>query len=193
MPAKQKHNGQRHRIDKRLQRTTVQLLRPIPGRPQTQLGTLSVRRRATDRFEVLGMPVQRVEVQPNGTVGLRTDAGLVIISAADYRAMLELQVPGGHWPRRMGRLPAPPGTELITTAVAGELLGVRSRTILAWLHAGILQAAGTYENTYGTTCYLLDKAVVTSPATRAALAEQIAAYQKRRDTSGRAVVVETED
>src|SRR6185295_2804600 len=103
MPAKQKQKGQQRRIDKRLQRTTVQLLRPILGQPQTLLGPISVRRRATDRFEVLGMPLQRVEVQRDGTVGLRTDAGLVIISAADDRAMLELQSPGGHWPRRQGR------------------------------------------------------------------------------------------
>src|SRR6185295_5503492 len=75
MPAKQKQNGQRQRSNKRLQQTTVQLLRPILGRPQTQLGPISVRRRATDRFAVLGMPVQRVEVQPDGAVGLLTDAG----------------------------------------------------------------------------------------------------------------------
>jgi hypothetical protein len=79
---------------------------------------------------VLGLPVQRVEVQLDGTVGLRTQVSLVVISAADDRAMLELQVPGGHWPRRIGRLPAPPGTELITTAAAGALLGVSPRTIL---------------------------------------------------------------
>jgi hypothetical protein len=192
MPGKNKHKPHHHRVDTRLQRTTVQLLRPIAGRPQTQLGAISVRRKAIDRFEVLGMHVQRVEVQPDATVGLLTDAGLVVISADDYRAMLELQLPGGHWPRRLGRLPTPPGTDLISTAAAGELLGVSSTTILAWLRAGILQAVGTYENAYGTTCYLLDKAVIASLATRAALADKIAAYQRRRDARRRAVQVRVE-
>src|SRR5262245_49596832 len=87
----------------------------------------------------------------------------------------------------MGRLPDPPKTELISTEEAGKLLGASPNKILAWLRDGTLQAAGTYENEYGTTCYLLDKAVISSPATRAVLADQIATYQKRRDAGKQAV------
>jgi hypothetical protein len=176
-----------HHVDRKLQRITVQLLRPVDGRPQTQLGGISVRRKAIDRFQVLGMDVHRVEILPDATVGLVTDAGLVVISNDDYHKMLDLQLPGGQWPRRMGRLPDPPKTELISTEEAGKLLGVSPNKILAWLRDGTLQAAGTYENEYKTTCYLLDKAVASSPATRAVLADKIAAYQKRRDAGKQAL------
>ena len=179
---------QQHHVDKELQRTTVRLLKPLEGRPQTRVGSdISVKRLATDRFRVLGMEVHRVEIQPDATVGLMTDAGLVLISGDDYCDMLDLQLPGGHWPRRMGKLPEPPRSELISTVAAGELLGVSANKILAWLRDGTLQTAGTYENEYGTTCYLLDKAVISSPVTRAALADKIAAYQKRRDAAQQAV------
>jgi hypothetical protein len=184
MSKKNKHHY--HHVDKKLQRTTVRLLQPIEGRPQTQLGDISVRRKATDRFQVLGMDIHRVEIQPDATVGLVTDAGLVVISEDDYRKMLDLQLPGGQWPRRMGRLPNPPKTELISTEEAGKLLSVSPNKILAWLRDGTLQAAGTYENEYRTTCYLLDKAVISSPATRAVLTDKIAAYQRRRDAGKQA-------
>src|SRR5262245_41132211 len=144
MLKKKKHHY--HHVDKKLQRTTVQLLRPVEGRPQTQLGEISVRRKATDRFQVLGMDVHRVEIQPDATVGLVTDAGLVVISDDDYRKILDLQLPGGHWPRRMGRLPDPPKMELISTEEAGKLLDVSPNKILAWLRDGTLEIAGTYES-----------------------------------------------
>lgn len=145
-----------------------------------------MKRIATDRFRVLGLDVQRVEVQIDGTVGLLTDAGIVIISTDDYIKLLDLQLPGGHWSRRMGRLPDPPRSVLITTAEAGKLLGISACKILAWLHDGTLQVASTYTNAYGTTCFYLDKAVISSPATRALLADKIAAYQRRRAASKQA-------
>jgi len=186
MMKKRKHR-QPARVDKRPGRTTVRLLKPIEGRPQTQPGEITVQRTATDRFAVLGMAVHRVEVQPDSTVGLITDAGMVVVSSDDYRKMLDLHLPGGHWPTRMGRLPEPPGATLVSTYAAGELLGVSQAKIVAWLRDGTLQVAGEYENEYGTRCFLLDKAVLDSPATGTALADKIAAYQKRRSAGKQAV------
>jgi hypothetical protein len=177
---KRKQHQHSGHFDKQRQRTTVRLLRPIEGRPQAHVGAeIGVKRVATDRFRVFGLDVHRVEVQIDGTVGLLTDAGTVIISADDYTKLLDLQLPGGHWPRRMGRLPDPARTVLITTAEAGKVLGVSAAKILAWLHDGTLQTASTYENAYRTTCFYLDKAVISSPATRAQLADKITAYQRR--------------
>ena len=66
-------------------------------------------------------------------------------------------------------------------AEAAQLLGVSARKVRDWLHAGVLTPADTSENRYGQTSYLLDDSMIRSPATRALLAEQIAAYQRRRD------------
>lgn len=58
---------------------------------------------------------------------------------------------------------------------------------MARLRDGTLQVVGEYENEYRTRCFLLDKAVLDSPATRTALADKIAAYQKRREAGKQAV------
>src|SRR4051794_2855107 len=66
-----KNRQHRPHVDTKLQRTTMRLLRPIAGWPQTPIGAeVSVKRLATDRFGVLGQEVRQVEVQPDGTVGL---------------------------------------------------------------------------------------------------------------------------
>jgi len=171
-------------------KTVVTLIKSVEGRPNAQKGVqYSVRREATDRFKfsVIGREIQQIEIQPDDSVGLVKAEGDICISADNYRRMLNLRLPGDRVAHRQGRLPDPPRISLITTAVAANILDVSPDVIRRWLHDGTLTPASTYENEYGTTCFLLSESVIRSPATRAVLAEKIAAYQKRRDAGKQAV------
>ncbi len=155
-------------------KTVVTLIKSVEGRPNAQKGVqYSVRREATDRFKFsgIGRDIQQIEIQPDETVGLVTAEGVFCISADDYSRMLDLRLPGDRVAHRQGRLPDPPRISLITTAVAANILDVSPDVIRRWLHDGTLTPASTYENEYGTTCFLLSESVIRSPATRAVLAE----------------------